>query len=157
MKPRTNPGMKRSRTPWVEKLRPEMKPQVVADPKGRGQMLLPTPMLVAEEISNIPKGTLLTVPELRSRLAARFHADLTCPLMTGIFFNLVAGAAEEQLAAQQRPVAPYWRVILENGTLSPKTPAGPEQQAQRLRQEGHSITQHRTKLEIADFRQHLAS
>ena len=149
--------MKRSRTPWAAKLRPEMKPQVVTDPKGRGQMLLPTPMLVAEEISNIPEGALLTVPELRSRLAERFHAEFTCPLMTGIFFNLVAGAAEEQLAAQQPPVAPYWRVILENGTLSPKTPAGPEQQAQRLRQEGHSITQRRTKLEVANFRQHLAS
>ena len=47
----TKKGMKRSRTPWAAKLRPEMKPVVATDPKGRGEMLLPTPLLVAEEIS----------------------------------------------------------------------------------------------------------
>ncbi|RYD68002.1 MAG: hypothetical protein EOP84_30190, partial [Verrucomicrobiaceae bacterium] len=121
MDKQTKAGMKRSRTPWTAKLRPEMKPEVVPDPKGKGQMLLPTPTLVAEEITTIPSGTLLTVSELRLRLARRFEADITCPLMTGIFYNLVAGAAEEQLAEGKLPLAPYWRVILNDGTLSPKT------------------------------------
>ena len=119
-------------------------------------MLLPTPTLVADEISTIPRGALLTVSALRLRLARRFRAELTCPLMTGIFLNIIAGAAEEQLAAGQPPLAPYWRVILDDGTLSPKTPIGPEQQAQRLRQEGHSISHRRTKLQVADYQQHLA-
>ena len=120
-------------------------------------MLLPTPMLVAEEIAGIPKGSLLTIPELRLRLARRFQADITCPLMTGIFYNIVAGTAEEQLAAGQPALAPYWRVILDDGTLSPKTPAGPEQQAQRLRQEGHSVIPRRAKLLVEAHKEHLAS
>lgn len=134
-----------------------MEPVVTRDPKGRGQMLLPTPMLLAQEISTIPRGSLVTVSALRSRLAQRFGADLACPLMTGIFFNLVAGAAEEQLASGQPPLAPYWRVIRDDGTLSPKTPAGPEQQADRLRHEGHTVTPHRSKLKVDSFQRHLAA
>ncbi|MGE3308982.1 MAG: hypothetical protein AB7O66_03360 [Limisphaerales bacterium] len=140
--------MKPGKVPFSAKLRPEMKPELGDDPKGRGRMLLPTPMLVAEEISAVPKGHLLTVSELRSRLARRFQADFTCPLMSGIFFNLVAGAAEEQIAAGQKPLAPYWRVTLDNGTLSPKTPYGPERQAEHLRGEGHTIGVRRSKLRV---------
>lgn len=156
MKTKAKPGMKRSRTPWTAKLRPDMKPVVAADPKGRGQMLLPTPGLVAEEISTIPHGALLTVSALRLRLARRFQADFACPLMTGIFYNLIAGAAEEQLAAGQPSLAPYWRVIRDDGTLSPKTPSGPEQQAKRLRAEGHSVSRHRTQIRVTGYQLRLA-
>jgi len=143
--------MKRSRKPWTAKLRPEMQPVIAADPKGRGMMLLPTPLLVAEEIAAIPVGEIATVAQLRTRLSNRFRADLVSPLMTGIFYNLVAGAAEEQLAAGLKPLAPYWRVVLDNGTLSPKTPAGPEVQAAHLRREGHQLESIRGKLRIANF------
>src|ERR1044071_6664533 len=94
-------GMKRGRTPWLAKLRPGMEPEITRDRRGRGEMLLPTPMLVAAEIATIPRGSLRTLSELRLQLARRFHADLTCPLMTGIFYNLIAGAAEETLQAGQ--------------------------------------------------------
>ena len=151
MKAKTKPGMKRSRKPWAEKLRPDMRHEIALDPKGRGQMLFPTPMLVAEEISGIPRGSLLPMSALRLRLARRFNADLTCPLMTGIFYNLVAGATEEQLAAGTTPLAPYWRVVLDDGTLSPKTPSGPEVQAKRLREEGHAITKRGEKLKVSGF------
>ena len=151
MKAKTKPGMKRSRKPWAEKLRPEMQHEIAPDAKGRGQMLFPTPMLVAEEISTIPRGSLMAMSDLRLRHARRFKADLVCPLMTGIFYNLVAGAAEEQLTAGTTPLAPYWRVVLDDGTLSPKTPAGPEIQAKRLREEGHAITKRGAKLKVSDF------
>ncbi len=144
-------GMKRSRVPWASKLRPEMRHAVIADPKGRGQMLLPTPLLVAEEISKIPHGVLRTPSELRASLARRFGADLACPLMTGIFFNIIAGAAEEHIAAGQKPLAPYWRVVLDDGKLSPKTPCGPERQAEHLREEGHVIARQRSALKVSDF------
>lgn len=148
-------GMKRSRTPWSAKLRPDMQPVVAPDPKGRGQMLLPTPMLVAKEISSIPHGALLTVSMLRQRLARGVQADFTCPLMTGIFYNIIAGAVEEQSTTDQPTLAPYWRVILDNGTLSPKTPAGPERQAERLREEGHSIVERGAKLVVADHQRYI--
>jgi hypothetical protein len=156
MKQQTKPGMKRSRTPWSVKLRPDMQPAVTRDPKGRGQMLLPTPMLVADEISSIPAGALCTVSELRARLASRFRADVTCPLMTGIFYNLVAGAAEEQLVAGKPPLAPYWRVVRDDGTLSPKTPDGPERQAEHLREEGHAIKRSGAKFRVPAFEQRRA-
>jgi hypothetical protein len=147
--------MKRSSVPWTAKLRPDMKHVVAPDPKGRGQMLLPTPALVAREISTIPAGALLTFPVLRTRLAQRYRAHFTCPLMTGIFFNIIAGAAEEQLAAGQPPLAPYWRVVLDNGSLSPKTPAGPDRQAEHLRHEGHIIEPRRSQLRVTNYEQKL--
>ena len=147
MKPKTT-GMKRGRVPWVQKLRPEMKQEIVADPKGRGQLLLPTPLLIAQEISTVRPGHLLKVSVLRAQLAARFGADLTCPLMVGIFYNIIAGAAEEQISAGETPLAPYWRVVPDNGTLSPKTPAGPERQAEHLREEGHIVEMVKDKLTI---------
>jgi hypothetical protein len=147
--------MKRGKTPFSAKLRPEMKPELVQDTKGRGRMLLPTPLLVADEISSIPQGTLLGVSELRARLARRFKADFACPLMTGIFYNLVAGAAEEQIEAGTRALAPYWRVILDDGSLSPKTPDGAERQARRLRAEGFSVKPKGSKLQVSDYKLYM--
>jgi alkylated DNA nucleotide flippase Atl1 len=75
--------------------------------------------------------------------------------MTGIFFNIIAGAAEEQLTAGHSPIAPYWRVVRDGGTLSPKTPSGPDRQAEHLRQEGHIVQARRSKLQVVDYEQRL--
>jgi hypothetical protein len=152
MKKAVNPGMKRSRTPWATKLRPEMQPAVVEDPKGRGNLLLPTPLLIADAISRVEPGELMDVPGLRNELAARHGADLTCPLMTGIFLNIIAGAAEEQIASGEKPLAPWWRIIPANGILSDKTPCGPARQAEHLREEGHPIERKGEKFRVTGFR-----
>src|SRR3972149_4092138 len=81
----------RPRVPWVAKLRPELKPKVVASPRGRGTMLVPTPLLVAEEVRRVRRGRLVTPAELRRRLALRFAADQTCPLPMGILLHIEAG------------------------------------------------------------------
>ena len=148
MKPKRKTGMKAGRVPWSDKLRPDMTPVVGDDPKGRGKMLLPTPLLIAEEMSRVRKGRTITVSELRDRLAKQFGADFTCPLMTGIFFNIVAGAAEESLAAGKKPIAPYWRVVRDDGSLSPKTTLGPERQAGHLREEGHRVASDKGRLRL---------
>jgi len=106
-------------------------------------MLVPTPLLVAEEVRRVRKGRLVTPQDLRERLAARAGADITCPMTTGIFLNIIAGAAEEQIAAGKRPVAPYWRVVGDDGRLNPKWPPGPACQAERLRREGHRVSRDR--------------
>ena len=149
--------MKRGKTPFVTKLRPELRAELAPDRKGRGMMLLPTPMLVAQEIAAVPEGSLTTMSALRTSLAHRHGADLTCPLMTGIFYSLIAGAAEERLIEGAPPVAPYWRVVLDDGTLSPKTPDGPERQAEHLRREGHTVEPKGSKLLLPDFRTHLVA
>ena len=128
----------RSRTPWKTKLRRELEPHVV--PERRGRMLVPTPMLVAAELRRVPRGRLITAAVLRSRLAQRAGADLTCPMTTGIFLNIIAGAAEEAISEGRRPVAPYWRVVDEGGRMPPKFPPGSARQAEHLRAEGHSVS-----------------
>ena len=133
---RARTGMSRTKKPWSEKLRPEMKPEVVKDRKAGALLLLPTPMGLAAEIAAVPKGTVCTMSELRDRMARKHGAARACPLMTGIFFNIVAGAAEDQLAAGEEPLAPYWRIVRDNRSLSPKTPMGPARQAEHLRAEG---------------------
>jgi hypothetical protein len=132
-------GMRQSRRPWKEKLRPDQEAKVCDDPRGRGKMLVPTPMLVAAEMARVRRGRLLTVSELRDRLATRAGAAFTCPLTTGIFINIIAGAAEEDIAAGRQPVAPYWRVVRDDGTLSEKLPPGAARQARWLRDEGHHV------------------
>ncbi len=147
-------GMRHSRTSWLTKLKPELEPRVVETPKG--SLLIPTPNLLAEEISKLPAGTLATPALLRGRLAKRFQAQGTCPLCTGIFFNIIAGAAEEQLAAGTPPLAPYWRVVMDKGVLSEKTPPGPARQAERLKAEGVEAAEVKGKWRVPGFEARLA-
>ena len=128
-----------TRVPWATKLRPESRAKVVPDYRGHGTLLVPTPLLVAEEIRKIRRGHLITTAELRERLARRFGATSTCPFTTGIFLNIISGAAEEELAAGRRPTAPYWRVTGAGGRLNSKWPPGPERQARHLRAEGRHV------------------
>ena len=122
-----------------EKLEIEREPEVVDDPRGRGRMLIPRPLDVDSLMRCIQKGKLATVEQIRQRLAEDYHADFTCPLTAGIFIRIVAEAAEEDLIKGDRDITPYWRVIKSDGSLSPKLPGGTEAQAERLREEGHSI------------------
>ena len=128
----------RSRTPWRLKLHPEQRSKIVPDPRGR--MLVPTPLLVAAALRRVPKGRLITPTLLRGRLARESGADLTCPMTTGIFLSILAGATEEAIAEGRRPIAPYWRVVDARGFLPAKFPPGPARQAAHLRAEGHRVS-----------------
>ena len=129
----------RSRVPWTQKLRPELKPKVVDNPRGPGTMLVPTPLLIAAEVRKVRRGQLVTSSALRERLARNAGADATCPMTAGILLHIVAGATEEQLSAGRRPTAPYWRVVGPKGELNPRWPPGPSRQAAHLRAEGHMV------------------
>lgn len=130
-----------SRTRWREKLEKPQEPKVVAIPPkmsrfGKGTMLIPTPKLVDTLVRKVPKGKLITVGELRRKLAADFAADVTCPLTTGIFVRIAAEAAEEDRASGRQRITPYWRIVKDDGSLNPKFPGGVEQQGRYLRAEG---------------------
>jgi hypothetical protein len=124
---------------WSAKLRPELEPEVVADKRLGDRLLLPTPLLLAEEISQVRAGHTITVTELRERLALRFGAARTCPLMTGMFIKILAGAVAEDLAQRRRPRWPVWRVVNDNGTLSTTWPLDALYRATRLREEGVTL------------------
>jgi len=122
---------------------------------GKGTMLIPTPKLVDALIRKVPKGKLVTVSELRRRLAADFAADVTCPLTTGIFVRIAAEAAEEDRANGRARVTPYWRVVKDDGSLNPKFPGGLDNQARYLRDEGFTLNRNRKTPRVEEFERRL--
>ena len=52
---------------------------------------------------------------------------------------MAARAAEEDKAEKVKDITPYWRTIKEKGALSDKYPGGAEEQAAKLKAEGHEI------------------
>jgi hypothetical protein len=134
-----------SRKSWREKLERTDHSKIVEVPEsmarrlGPGTMLIPKPMDVDSLIRKTRRGKLVTVSEIRGRLARDNKVDVTCPLTTGIFIRIAAEAAEEDRREGKKNVTPYWRVIRDDGSLNEKFPGGVKVQSRRLREEGHSI------------------
>jgi hypothetical protein len=130
---------------WRAKLEKEQEPQVVdITPKmakrfGTGKMLIATPLLVDNLVRQVTNGKLVTIGQIRERLARDFRVDSTCPLTTGIFLRIAAETAEEDLRAGRKEITPYWRVVRDNGSLNERFPGGVEGQAEHLKEEGHII------------------
>ncbi|HZM85324.1 MAG TPA: hypothetical protein VFF31_02095 [Blastocatellia bacterium] len=141
----------RSRTKWREKLENSEHSKLVEIPSfmskrlGTGMMLIPKPLDVDALIRKTRKGKLITVSEIRSRLARDNNVEVACPLTTGIFIRIAAEAAEEDLQNGRKQITPYWRVIRDDGSLNEKFPGGVKEQSRRLRDEGHSIAAARGK------------
>jgi hypothetical protein len=134
-----------SRKSWREKLERTDHSKIVEVPAsmarrlGPGTMLIPKPIDVDALIRKTRRGKLVTVSEIRSRLARDNKVDVTCPLTTGIFIRISAEAAEEDRREGKKTVTPYWRVIRDDGSLNEKFPGGVKAQSRQLREEGHSI------------------
>lgn len=130
----------KSRARWREKLEKRQEPRLVDVPRkmsrfGKGTILTPTPLLVDGLIRKVPKGKLITVSELRRKLAVDFDAVVTCPLTT-VFVRIAAEPAKEDRANGRQGVTLYSRVIRDDGSLNPKLPGAGEQQTRQLRAEG---------------------
>ena len=69
------------------------------------KMLISSPEKISEFIFKIPKGSYLSIKELRLGLALKAGADNTCPVTTGIFLRM----AIEQHKDDEN--FPYWRVV----------------------------------------------
>lgn len=117
---------------WQEKLNIDRKP--VIEKSGRdfagiraGQMMLiPTPRLVDAYIRQIPAGMEADIDTIRKDLAAAYHAEVTCPLTTGIFLRIVAEAAYEayEKGTPLPRITPFWRVISEKSATAKKLTFG---------------------------------
>ena len=125
---------------------PEIKeaPPAWEEKFGGNRMLIPTPSLVGEVLLETQPGDLLTMGNLRKRLASREDADFSCPLTTGIFLRVVAEAAE--FGAPQG--YPWWRVVKDDYTLHEKLPGGGSLQAEKLREEGFQVVPKGKKLVV---------
>lgn len=137
--------MMKSRQSWREKMNNPNLPKFVAMlPNmrarfGAGTMLVPSPRDIDAAIRMTPAGSVTTPSRIREFLAAKYLADATCPLTTGIFIHIAAQAAEEDAREGKKRITPYWRVVKEDGSCDPKFPGGAAKQARRLRAEGHRI------------------
>jgi len=106
---------------------------------GTGTVVIPAPREVDEIMRSVPRGKLITINQIRARLAKRHGASIGCPITTGIFAWIAAHAAEEDAAEGEQNITPYWRTLKASGELNPKYPGSINAQAERLREEGHII------------------
>jgi len=128
---------------WREKLEnpPSDLPKVVEGSEkwkkryGVSKVLIPTPLLIDKIIRKIPKKRLITVDQIRRKLAKDFNAEMTCPLTTGIFLRIVSEAAEEDSKNGKKQITPYWRVIKKDGKLIDKISGGIENHIKKLKNE----------------------
>jgi len=133
--------MVKTRETWREKLENSPKGDKrfsgrrVLVPHG-GVVLVVTPHLVDDLIRKIQRGKLVTIRQLRERLAQDFEEAGSA---IGLLLRIVAEAVEEDLRMGKSEITPYWRVVGDGGSLNEKFPGGIATQAAHLRQEGHTI------------------
>ncbi len=130
---------------WREKLHKFSEARVVAIPPrmmkryGEGKMVIPTGAEVEAAIRKVRSGEVITTTVLTAQLAADHGVNIACPNMTGIYVWIASQVAAEEEREGKKRVTPYWRVLRSDGSLMEKMPGGPEEQARRLKAEGHRI------------------
>ena len=123
---------------------------------GTGTFVIPAPREVDALMKTVRKGKLITIDELRKRLAAEHGATIACPMTTGIFAWIAAHAANEAETEGAKRVTPYWRTLKTKGELNPKYPGGIDEITRRLQAEGHRVIQKGKRYFVADFEKKLA-
>lgn len=85
-------------------------------------MLVPTARMIDDYIRAIPAGVSVDVKTMRTQLASKLGAEVTCPIYTGFHLRTVAEAAFEafDLGAPLADVTPIWRVLDERTPTTTK-------------------------------------
>lgn len=122
---------------------------------GTGTIAIPTPKEVDEIMKKVPKGKLITINQIREKVAKKHKATIGCPICCGIFASIAAHAAEEEKNKEKRTITPYWRTLKEGGVINPKYPGGERVQKKLLENEGHKVIQKGKKFVVIDFEKHL--
>ena len=101
-------------------------------------MLVPSGQIIEEFIRTIPKGSCIDFKTLRSELALKYGAEVTCPITTGILLRTIAEAAYEayEQSADLGEVTPVWRVLDQDSPTTKKLTCGPGFIAYNRIQEG---------------------
>ena len=102
---------------------------------GGKTMIIAPPLFYNEIMNKVPKGKVITIPEIRKYIAKSNNVEVTCPLTAGIFINICAWASHQR----EKNTTPYWRTLKTDGELNQKYPGGVELQKQKLEEEGHEI------------------
>jgi alkylated DNA nucleotide flippase Atl1 len=113
-------------------------------------------MEVDEIMRKVPKGKLITINQIRAKLAKKHGATIGCPITTGIFAWVAAHAAEEAKALGKKRITPYWRTLKEGGMINEKYPGGVSEQKKRLAKEGLKVIAKGKKSVVDDFEKYLS-
>ncbi|MEW6377698.1 MAG: MGMT family protein [Thermodesulfobacteriota bacterium] len=140
--------------PKVEQLTPKMAGRWGT--KVGDTVVIPAPIEVDEIMKKVPKGKLITINQIREKLAKKHKATIGCPITTGIFARIAAEAAAEVAAEGKKDITPYWRTLKAGGVINEKYPGGVEAQKKLLEKEGNKIIQKGKKYVVADFEKYLA-
>jgi alkylated DNA nucleotide flippase Atl1 len=135
--------------PRVEKINAKMSKRW-----GTGTVVIPAPKEVDDIMRRVPEGKVITINEIRRELARKHGASIGCPITTGIFARIAAGAAEEQ-RTKGGEITPYWRTLKVGGVINEKYPGGVEGQRRLLEKEGHKVIQKGTKYVVVDYEKFL--
>ncbi|MFQ6052232.1 MAG: hypothetical protein ACE5K4_11145 [Candidatus Hydrothermarchaeota archaeon] len=122
---------------------------------GQGTVVIPAPKEVDEIMKKVPKGRLITINRIRAVLAKKYGATIGCPITTGIFARIAAGAADEDAKEGKKNITPYWRTLKAGGVINEKYPGGVEAQKKLLKKEGHKVIQKGKKYVVGDFEKYL--
>jgi len=122
---------------------------------GTGTCVIPAPREVNEIMKKVPKGKLITINQIREKLAKRHKATIGCPITTGIFASIAARAAAEERAEGMKNITPYWRTLKAKGEINEKYPGGIDGQKTLLEREGHRIEKKGKRSVVIDFEKHL--
>jgi alkylated DNA nucleotide flippase Atl1 len=122
---------------------------------GTGTFVIPAPREVDAIMRRVPEGKLITINVIRAKLAKKHKTNFACPICTGIFASIAARAADEEMAAGNGNVTPFWRTLKEKGELNEKYPGGTEYQTVRLEAEGHTVVKKGKRSFVADFERRL--
>lgn len=122
---------------------------------GRGTVAIPSPREVDAIIKKVPKGKLITINQIRGKIAKKHKATMGCPICTGIFARISAGAAKEQKAKGKKNITPYWRTLKEGGVINEKYPGGLLGQKKLLAKEGHRVEKKGKNYIVVGFEKYL--
>ncbi len=150
--------MTKKRKSWQEKLndskdlpKVEKITEKMSKRWGTGTFVIPAPKEVDEIMRTVSKGELITISEIRQKLAKKHNTTIACPMTTGIFAWVAANAAEEVAAEGKTDITPYWRTLKTGGIINEKYPGGIDALRKLLENEGHKITREGKKYVVEDF------
>ena len=107
-------------------------------------------------MKRVPKEKLTTINEIRRKLAKKYKTTTACPIVTGIFAQISANAAEEDIKDGRKKVTPYWRTIKFDGKINKKYPGGISLQKNKLVNEKHEIVLRGKSYFVKNFENKLA-
>jgi len=154
--------MAKAKKTWREKLHDSKGlPKVVKLTKAQSKKMgaetlaIPSPEEIDEIMRKVPKGKLITINEMRRRVAIKHDADAGCPITTGIFAWIAAYAAEEERAEGKKRITPYWRTLKLKGEINPKYPGGLNSQIKHLLDEGFEVIVRGKKTFVSGYEKFL--